>query len=250
MPRANWCSDGKNRVDKIMSDICYCPICGGTDFSVQKVLWSELITDWQLNQFEAEYIDKQQGFFCNKCGNNLRSMALAHAILSTYRFSGILTGFVESDLAREIKVLEINEAGGLSPILAKLPNHQLVRYPECDMTNLPYESGSFDLVVHSDTLEHVPNPTVGLAECGRVLNSGGRCIFTVPIVVGRMTRSRVGLKCSYHGDPGQLTDGYAVCSEFGADVWRYAMEAGFRCVSFYNLDYPAGLAMEVSSYGQ
>jgi 2-polyprenyl-3-methyl-5-hydroxy-6-metoxy-1,4-benzoquinol methylase len=43
-----------------------------------------------------------------------------------------------------------------------MSNHQLVRYPEYDMTNLGFESGIFDLVIHSDTLEHVPNPERGL----------------------------------------------------------------------------------------
>ena len=50
-------------------------------------------------------------------------------------------------------------------------------------------SGTYDLVVHSDTLEHVPDPVRALQECRRVLRPLGACCFTVPIVVGRLTRS-------------------------------------------------------------
>lgn len=227
-----------------MSKIKRCPVCGGQEFSCQKVLWPELIIEWQLSPIEAEYIDRQQGFACADCGNNLRSMALAEAVLRAYSCSGTLNEFIRSDLAKTLNVLEINEAGGLSVILSMLPNHQLARYPEHDMTNLTYESGMFDLVIHSDTLEHVPQPIAGLAECRRVLKASGRCIFTVPIVVGRMTRSRTGLKDSFHGSPGANNGDYIVHTEFGADVWRYVAEAGFDHVVIHNFDYPAGLAIE------
>lgn len=119
-------------------------------------------------------------------------MALADAILHIYNFSGSLVQFVESDLAKALVVLEINEAGGLTSALKKLPNHRLVHYPEHDMTSLFFESKLFDLVLHSDTLEHVLNPVAGLSECHRILKNGGHCIYTVPAVVDRFTRSRVG----------------------------------------------------------
>jgi SAM-dependent methyltransferase len=229
-----------------MIQIKNCPVCGGLSFFRQKVLWQELISDWQLSPVEVEYIDRQQGYACKSCGNNLRSMALAGAILSAYKFSGTLSEFVHSDLARELSVLEINDAGGLSAILNELPNHRLVRYPEYDMTNLAFASDSFDLVIHSDTLEHVPQPIAGMSECKRVLKTEGRCIFTAPIVVGRLSRTRAGLKESYHGTSGQENADYVVHTEFGADIWRYVLEAGFGAVKLHCLDYPAGVAIEAT----
>jgi len=223
-----------------------CPVCGGRNFSDAKVLWQELIVDWQLSPQEVDYIDRQQGHCCKACSNNLRSMALADAIMKSYEFVGTLTDFVRSDLARSLKILEINEAGGLSSVLADLPNHRLVCYPAYDMTNLPFPAGAFDLVIHSDTLEHVPQPVAALAECRRVLSVQGRCIFTVPVVVGRMSRPRTGLKNSYHGDPGQAAGDYIVHTEFGADVWCFAAEAGFTGIKIFCFEYPAGLAIEAS----
>lgn len=220
-----------------------CPVCGGEKFSQSAVLWPELINAWQISPIEVDYVNRQQGFHCTTCGNNLRSMALAEAILNTYKFTGTLAQFVESELGETLKVLEINEAGSLSPTLKKLANHQLVRYPEYDMTNLAFESDTFDLVIHSDTLEHVPNPERGLSECRRVLRKSGKCIFTVPIVVDRMSRSRVGLALSYHGQSGVPADDQVVCTEFGADVWRTVLEAGFHSCEIFSLEYPAALAI-------
>lgn len=220
-----------------------CPICGGVDFLLNTVLWPKLINDWQLSSSEVDYVNRQQGFCCTACGNNLRSMALADGILSTYDFSGTLAQFVESDSGQKLKVLEINEAGGLSLTLNKMSNHQLVRYPEYDMTDLAFESDTFDLVIHSDTLEHVPNSERGLSECRRILRENGKCIFTIPIIVDRMNRSRTGLSPSYHGQSGVTANDQVVCTEFGADAWTIVLKAGFRSCEIYSLEYPAALAI-------
>ena len=58
------------------------------------------------------------------------------------------------------------------------------------MQHLPFADQTFDLVLHADTLEHVPEPLAALTECRRVLRPGGWCCFTIPMIVGRMTRSR------------------------------------------------------------
>lgn len=231
---------------KIMNTLSACSVCGGRNFAYHDVLWQELVRDWQLSPFEVDYINRQQGVCCMDCGNNLRSMALASAILCAYNYSGTIVQFVESDLAQTLKVLEINEAGGLSSVLKRLPNHQLVRHPEYDMTSLLFESATFDLVLHSDTLEHVPNPIAGLSECRRILVKTGRCIFTVPIIIGRLTRSRAGLKDSYHGTSDQLDNDYTVRTEFGADMWRFALEAGFTSIRIHSFEYPSALAIEAT----
>jgi SAM-dependent methyltransferase len=229
-----------------MKKVNLCPVCGGEEFLFREVLWPELVSDWQLSPFEVDYINRQQGFFCAGCSNNLRSMALANAILSAFSFCGTLAQFVESDFAKTLKVLEINEAGGLTPVLNRLPHHQLVGYPDHDMVNLSFEPAIFDLVLHSDTLEHVPNPIAGLSECRRVLVKTGRCIFTVPIIVGRLTRSRAGLKISYHGTSTQRDNDFTVYTEFGADIWRFVIEAGFTSARIHSFEYPAALAIEAT----
>lgn len=218
-----------------------CPVCGTHEFSYLDVLWPKLIDAWQLSILEVSYINLQQGFHCKQCSNNLRSMALASAICKTFDFSGNLTEFCET--RKDIKILEINTAGRLTPFLSVMPNHQLVEYPKFDMQDLKIVDGDFDLVIHSDTLEHVPNPERGLSECLRVLNPRGKCIFTIPIVVDRFTRTRLGLSPSFHGRSGIADHDQLVCTEFGADFWKTVMHAGFGSCEIYAFHYPAAMAL-------
>lgn len=218
-----------------------CPVCGGDEFSQDDVLWSELINAWQLADSEVAYVNRQQGLHCKRCFNNLRAMALATAILREYRFQGTLSKFCE--VRTEMAVCEINRAGGLTPFFNKLPSHKLVEYPQYDMLDLKIDSESVDLVVHSDTLEHIPNPERALSECKRVLRNNGRCIFTVPIIVNRMSRSRVGLAQSYHGQSDISNDDQLVYTEFGADMWRFVIGAGFSSCEIFSFEYPAALVL-------
>ena len=154
-----------------------------------------------------------------------------------------LQAWIETAAARSLTVLEVNEAGTLSPLLARMPGHVLAEYPDVDMQAMPYEDATFDLVVHSDTLEHVPDPRAALRECHRVLRPGGALCFTIPTIVGRMTRSRAGLPPSFHGDPSQRAGDWAVQTEFGADAWTYVIEAGFTAVTVLTVDYPSATAL-------
>jgi len=220
-----------------------CPVCGGVSFTQNKVLWDELISDWGLSSKEVEYIDKQQGLSCDGCSNNLRSMVLAKAILSHLGSKDLLKSAARRFKYRNVRILEINQAGSLSPFLSKFKGHTLINYPEGDMMNMGYVEGTWDLVVHSETLEHVSDPLKGLKETCRILRKGGACIFTIPIITGRMTRSREGLKESFHGDPKGSSADYRVVTEFGADAWTFVVSAGFESCTIHAMDYPAGIAL-------
>jgi SAM-dependent methyltransferase len=218
-----------------------CPVCGGEEFSQSDVLWPELINAWQLTKEQIFYVNRQQGFHCTRCKNNLRAMGLAAAITRGAQFNGTLVQYGVTFSNAEI--LEINTAGNLTSVLNRIPSHKLIEYPKFDMMNLEIESESFDLVIHSDTLEHVSNPERALSECRRVLRSSGKCIFTVPIIVDRMTRSRAGLEPSYHGQSGVPANDQIVYTEFGADSWQTVLKAGFSSCEIYSLEYPAALVI-------
>jgi ubiquinone/menaquinone biosynthesis C-methylase UbiE len=47
-------------------------------------------------------------------------------------------------------------------------------------TNIPFKSESFDVVLCSEVLEHVPDPARLVAECARVVSKGGVIILTAP----------------------------------------------------------------------
>jgi SAM-dependent methyltransferase len=220
-----------------------CDVCGSAAFEHRSILWPSLISEWGLTPDEARYIDIQQGTCCVACGANVRSMALARAIMRFRDFGGQLADFVEDPRQSALRVLEINEAGTLHPLLRKLPQHQFVSYPAFDMMDSTLPSKSFDLVVHSDTLEHVTDPLAGLRECRRLIDDHGAAIFTVPTVIARLSRSRVGWPPSYHGEAGSLDPGMRVHTEFGADVWTFVARAGFGSCELLPWRFPSGLAI-------
>jgi len=52
------------------------------------------------------------------------------------------------------------------------------RYQVADAQALPFHNHAFDLVLSCECLEHVPDPSLALAEMYRVLKPGGRLILT------------------------------------------------------------------------
>lgn len=219
-----------------------CTVCGGSQFDRRPVLWKQLIDDWALSPEEADYIDRQQGEYCVNCRSNIRSIALSNAIRAFLSTEGTLIEALSFPELRDYSILEINEAGNLSKFLRTLPGHVFASYPKIDMQAMPYADSSFDLVVHSDTLEHIENPVQALRECRRVLNPGGALCYTVPIVIGRMSRNRAGMPKSHHGNPSVNANDYLVYTEFGADAWTYLTKAGFEEITTCTFAFPAGIA--------
>ena len=220
-----------------------CTVCGHNEFEEHEIIWDLLATQWQLSSSERHYIDLQQGKVCTNCNANLRSIALADAIRSAVNTRLTFADFAASGNGKDLAILEINEAGSLTPTLKKFPGHRLVMYPEVDIHDMPFSDEEFDLVIHSDTLEHVVRPVHALAECRRVLRPEGWLCFTVPTIVGRMSRGREGLEKSFHGEAGKTAGDFAVHTEFGADMWTTALQAGFTAVTIHAVEYPAALAL-------
>lgn len=224
--------------------ITSCRVCGSGALHFNAVLWDRLIAEWQLAPAEVAYLNRQQGIHCTNCGAVLRSMALAEAIGRCVGDDDFLMHAVETERLRRLRILDINGVAGVSAVLAKLPRYRQFSYPAIDMMAMDLPDGGFDLVVHSDSLEHIAEPRRALAECRRVLAPGGFCCFTVPVVIGRLSRSRGGLPKSYHGAPGIELDDFVVRTEFGADIWTYVLDAGFRGCEIVALEHPAGIALK------
>jgi SAM-dependent methyltransferase len=220
-----------------------CSVCGGSEFFARQILWESLVAEWQLSPGERAYIDRQQGKVCTRCGSNLRSIALSNAILAAVGVAGTLLQYSVSPAAASLSLLEINEAGTLSPILARMRGHTLASYPGIDMHQMPYSENTYDMVVHSDTLEHLLQPVRALSECRRVLKPGGWLCFTIPTIVGRLTRSRTGLPKSFHGSPVTGSDDFMVHTEFGADMWTFVISAGFQDVKINTIGFPDATAI-------
>ena len=93
-------------------------------------------------------------------------------------------------------------------------------------------------------MEHVPDPIAALSECCRLLKPGGRLAFTVPIIVDRLTRSQQNSPPSYHGYPeDERRSDFMVHTEYGTDLWKQVMQAGFSECRIIGLEYPSAIAL-------
>ena len=101
--RANVRLDVSTRRNHVERDDS-CQICGHSRFVHDDVLWPDLIQAWQLNPAEAAYIDVQQGTRCERCGANVRSQALARALVQVSGVSGTLESCLESVGVRDLRV--------------------------------------------------------------------------------------------------------------------------------------------------
>lgn len=107
-----------------------------------------------------------------------------------------------------------------------------------DLQALSFDNGSFDIVLSSDVLEHMPHPYQAHREIFRVLKPGGRHIFTVPYGEG-MSRDDVRAtlvdgeivyhaEALYHGDPVRPDEGILVWNIFGLEMLVRLAEIGFK----------------------
>jgi SAM-dependent methyltransferase len=215
---------------------------------MQPVMWRELGEEWDLSPALYREFDEREGIVCVKCGSSIRARQLAAVIVAELNARlgcrhDSLAALCRSPAAVPLQVAEINSAGSLHQFLKLLPGLRFSEYggddpavPSEDLLALSYESGSFDLVVTSETLEHVPDFDRAMAEIRRVLKPGGQHIFTIPVVWDRPTRIRASVRDgaivehlppSYHGVPREGRRDFLVFYEFGGDVVETVQKAGF-----------------------
>ena len=52
---------------------------------------------------------------------------------------------------------------------------------ECELHNIPKPDNSYDVIILTQVLEHVPSPKATLSEICRVLQPNGKLLMTVPL---------------------------------------------------------------------
>jgi Methyltransferase domain len=235
----------------------HCTVCGRVRPMLyhRRVVPRRLEELWGLTPRLAEALARKESCACSHCGAKLRGRRIAQVLLQLYPVgtppapARSLAQWVDEVQIRSLRVAEINRIDGVHEQLLRLPHFQGSDYQPGsqpgatsggtrseDLTNLTYSDASFDLVLTSETLEHVPSLDAALRELRRVTAPGGRHVFTIPLLPGvpqTFARSivlpdgsvehRAPRICHPGGDVG-----YPVFTEFGADVPELLERAGFQ----------------------
>lgn len=107
-----------------------------------------------------------------------------------------------------------------------------------NVQRLTFNDRSFDLVSSTEVLEHVPDYKKAFGEIYRVLKSGGKFIFTVPLYLNMETSQRASMSDQglvhikepvYHGDH-LRKKGALVFWDFGSDFVKSVGNCGYEVV--------------------
>jgi SAM-dependent methyltransferase len=123
------------------------------------------------------------------CGNG------RHAFEALRRGAGVVATDLDEKALAEVEVM----AGAMEQA-GEVPTGGSLRTVRADARHLPFDDGSFDVVIAAEVLEHIPEDTAAIAELCRVLRPGGLIAVTVP----RWWPERVcwALSHEYHDVPG------------------------------------------------
>ena len=154
----------------------------------------------------------------------------------------------------KLRIAEINACGALHAYLSAHPNHYYSEWFDgiepgevhdsvrCeDLQRLSYPDGYFDIILTSETIEHVPDPDNAWHEIHRALKVGGYHIFTIPVIPSRkesVTRAKIldskredYLEPAYHGVWGD--ESMFVYTDFGMGVVEKLDAIGLKTQIFY-----------------
>jgi SAM-dependent methyltransferase len=216
------------------------------------VIPARLAELWGLSPRLVEAFARKESLACASCGAKLRARRMAETIRDLYGIDvpcPSLAAWSARPGSRTLRIAEINRIDGLHESIASLPNLRLSEFSQGapagsvvdgvaaeDLMRLSYDDRTFDLVLTSETLEHVPDLRRAIREIARILVPGGHHVFTVPQLPGvEKTISRsilepdgavTHLAAPIHHPGGD--EGYPVFTEIGADFPAILEEAGFE----------------------
>jgi SAM-dependent methyltransferase len=232
-----------------------CEVCGrfGPKRFQPQAVPETLLEMWQFPESHKRRLRQKESMICPWCGSKSRGRLLAKTLLEQIRQLQNLENScscIKCLRQRDLpQILILNWIDGLSDLLSShvsviqtefidgaKPGQWVEGVRHEDAQNLSFPDHLFDLVVSSETLEHIPNLDQALAEIHRVLKPDGVHLFTVPLKPGtKKTEMRLQLT-----PDGLMTDlilprlhhpggswGWPVVTEFGEDLPEYLADQGW-----------------------
>lgn len=210
----------------------------------------------KLTVFSTRHENFREHVACYQCRSANRQRQMAAVLLAYSLNNGKNTPLLASisDLPSSIVIWNAETTRALH---AKLKNHLGVNYVSTeyidskfqsgdtvggalhvDIQNTHFQGNSFDYILTSDVMEHVPFPEKALKETYRVLKPGGCHIFTAPFYHHRFTneqRASIGtdgtiehnMQPWYHLDP-LRPEGVLAYNVFGPELLCQIEAIGFE----------------------
>ena len=228
-------------------------------------------------RFQTDAIRRARDqLFCPSCRATQRYRTQAAAILSHFADGTeiFIDRFMRTELFSKISILEPAIRGPFARRFKGRPNYtQSYLFEDLplgqtrdgvicqDLERMTFDDESFDLVLTSDVMEHVPNPRLAIAEVARVLRVGGAHVFSIPmrwpIPPQSTQRARIVdgqiehiLEPNYHRSG--LDEPSLTFTDYGADLLEWHTAVGMRAHFFdchrmvdYIGCFPAVVAVKV-----
>ena len=225
----------------------YCYACG---------VWTLFHSSWAYAAIKGDgttEVNFREHLVCPHCGLNNRMRASLHLLMEMAQplpTSQIYATEQATSLYRNLleRFPQLTGSEFLGANVARgAANAQGIRNE--DLTRLSFRDEQFDVVLSFEVLEHIPDYRAAIAECARILRSGGKMLFSVPFDLNaerNLVRARLGpegtvehlLPPEYHGDP--LNSCGCLCyRHFGWELLTEVKHAGFSIVSailYYSRD--------------
>jgi hypothetical protein len=190
---------------------------------------------------------------CVNCRSTNRQRQIARVLCSSLASwkKVFVRSLADLTMPPDLSIYNTEASGALHMLLSNVPGYISSEYfgpgfapgelvggiRHEDLTHLSFPDHSFDFVISSDVLEHVPVPYQAHREIYRVLKPGGRHIFTVPFLqteyfddvraVQDGEKPRLLKPPIYHSDPLQ-PQGILVYTIFALEMLLKLREVGFR----------------------
>ncbi len=238
-----------------------CVVCGRESvfrFDLT-IITPQLREAWGIPDRLVDAFNRKESMFCSNCGSSLRVRRLAAVLMQTFAARNGLSchsfaELLENKEFRDLKIAEINACGGLHSYLKDHPNLSYSEWMSdaapgevrdgvrCeDLQRLTYPDNYFDIILTSETLEHVPDPDKAWQQIFRTLKDGGYHIFTIPVLLSQPTTVKRAnlvngkrenlLAPAYHGVWG--SENMFVYTDFGMDLVEKLDGIGLKTVLFY-----------------
>ena len=192
---------------------CYCPVCNSDirkyeSFGHMAKCWCPVCTSMRWHRLGWIFLKKRTNLFDEMPKKMLH---IAPEVSFEPRFKRIANlDYVTGDL------LEPN-------VMVKM-----------DVTDIPFDNNSFDVIFCSHVLEHIPNDRQALNEFFRVLNFDGWAVFIVPIRMHKLTDEDLNVT-----NPKERVKRFGQHDHvrfYGKDFEDRLLEAGFEVTPIRTID--------------